>query len=948
MAGFTLTEVIVAVAIFTVVILASLMLYDRGNREFKAGVEASNLQQNTRVAFDKLAGDLRMTGYDFDRDGIPVGSVGGSNAYQQPDEQFEYIGPAALTVRANFDYETENAPCSVSVTDNCDNGREKTIESVQFPLVTTANDEIVTYALVPDSQTSIPAGCDTATNCIEFFADTRNPRASFPDAGHGGLDERVVQIRGVDLCNGGCNNPPYTLYRFTLNRAQSDFTTGDNIIRTPLASNIRSLNFTYYQDAQGLDPLKDVDNAVNVSTGATIRGLGQWTIANNLNLIPERTVRAKVNSVRVTLTGMNEAADPSYTDPNETVASAVHFRKYMLETLTAPRNIQKRGMREQDTVPPGSPTITSICTGRCGIVFITFQAPVVSQTRGAPDQYKIIYGIHGSGTWLGETPTFTSTQGWVTGLTPNVNYDFAVVALNSYGSNTSVSMAATPLNATKPSPPTITSVSNNLANKVRLTWTRPRTDASGSFSCATPTGMPSFEMYGYKVERTTDLTGATGWTTLINASALQSTADTVTWDDTTAVNCTQYKYRVSAVEYCNTNAAFNAGNDINLGISTPAVFATAGESQSGLAPVAPSDLVVNQASPCPASICAVGLSWPEVVRDTDGNTITVASYHVYRRRVDVSPATAWADVTAASPTFTISGGTVAYTDSGVSILNGEKYEYRVTATQCGHESDPSPVRLFPCTFPAGVVTTPVVTSVGSFDGSGTSASPWVFSSGTAGLHVAIADPTKVASLVANLYNGNAFIAQLPNPGSPYNFSWAMSAGQTYRIDVVLTETGGCVATYTVYAEEAAQGCCLTPVANDSTVISYSSGSNYVDIYLKNVCSNALTLQRLDLTFNDALTPGGTKFDTIVFPAANGGSNTVTYSVPGGSGTSIQVTPPNGAGAANQTATVAADSTTYKVRVTFSKTLNNPTQPLSSITPIYRRSTDLANVSCQIK
>src|SRR5512142_1308011 len=102
--GYSLAEVLVALAIFAVIFRAALTAYDRSNRVFKQGVESANMQQNTRVAFDKVVGDLRMAGYDFDRDGIPTGSTGGVHAYQHPDEQFEYIGPAAITVRSNFDY----------------------------------------------------------------------------------------------------------------------------------------------------------------------------------------------------------------------------------------------------------------------------------------------------------------------------------------------------------------------------------------------------------------------------------------------------------------------------------------------------------------------------------------------------------------------------------------------------------------------------------------------------------------------------------------------------------------------------------------------------------------------------------------------------------------------------------------------------------------------------
>src|SRR6188768_1783782 len=98
--GFSLAEVFVATAIFAVIFIAALLVYDRSNKIFKSGVEAADMQQNTRVAFDKLMADTRLTGFDFDRDGVPTFS----GQSQQPDEQIEYAGPSALTIRGNFNY----------------------------------------------------------------------------------------------------------------------------------------------------------------------------------------------------------------------------------------------------------------------------------------------------------------------------------------------------------------------------------------------------------------------------------------------------------------------------------------------------------------------------------------------------------------------------------------------------------------------------------------------------------------------------------------------------------------------------------------------------------------------------------------------------------------------------------------------------------------------------
>ena len=73
--GFTIAEVLVATAIFTIMIVAGLLIYDRSNRVFKTNVEAADLQQSSRIAFDKLVSDVRIAGFDFDRDGFPNGTL---------------------------------------------------------------------------------------------------------------------------------------------------------------------------------------------------------------------------------------------------------------------------------------------------------------------------------------------------------------------------------------------------------------------------------------------------------------------------------------------------------------------------------------------------------------------------------------------------------------------------------------------------------------------------------------------------------------------------------------------------------------------------------------------------------------------------------------------------------------------------------------------------------
>ncbi|HXH37289.1 MAG TPA: prepilin-type N-terminal cleavage/methylation domain-containing protein, partial [Thermoanaerobaculia bacterium] len=103
--GFTLAEILVTTAIFAIIMIAALTVYDRSNRVFKAGTESADMQQSTRIGFDKLVSDLRMAGFDYNRGGDPTGN----GQFPQPDEQIEYAGTTAVVFRANFNYNTASA-----------------------------------------------------------------------------------------------------------------------------------------------------------------------------------------------------------------------------------------------------------------------------------------------------------------------------------------------------------------------------------------------------------------------------------------------------------------------------------------------------------------------------------------------------------------------------------------------------------------------------------------------------------------------------------------------------------------------------------------------------------------------------------------------------------------------------------------------------------------------
>lgn len=1061
--GFTLAEVLVASAIFTVIIVAALLMYDRSNQVFKNSSQAIDMQQNSRVAFDKLVSDLRMTGFDYDRDGIPTGSAAnawrqttayvpgdyvvpttanghqylctsggtsggteptwptstngtvtepsggptwqenaGVNQYQQPDEQIEYAGQTAITIRANFDYETESKPCSgMSPAADCDNGRERQIETAtpQFPVITTDNDEIVTYALVSDKGPN--------NDSVTFYADVNavgtSALASRRRAYPGGSPERLVTIDGVDLSN---NNPPYTLYRITLN---DDATPN----RTPVASNIRSLRFKYYEDTTESTPLKDLQSTpADVSNG--IGGGGQYNPNNPGVAVAERLIRAKIKSISVQLIGMDTIADNNYTDvaPSWTGSAdtiSPHTRKIALSTLVVPRNLGKRGLREGSTSAPGAPSITKVCTGYCGLVRLEWAAPA----GGGVSQYAIQYDVSQNGLFTASQQVGPVTSGYVSGLTPDVPYYFKVEALNDYGSASSEILGPyTPKSSTTPGDPntaTLTATGGGgsnpaaLSNEIDLTWTRPTSFASGAdqLTCSpggnsTANPIPSQENITYNIWRSTTSTVDTSQPAYVTYNAVSNTPTTnfvtnvVSWKDTHVLNCKTYWYKVQAVKpTCEGHATYFILPSQPHSAAVPGTAISGAAVSTGSAPAAPADLqVIDATSTCAVGVCTVNLQWTKVVTDTANKALLVDAYEIERTQKlngtittaasspqtitgvsntaygTTSPrlsSTGWAtNTTQAAAQYGTYTDTVPQADSSGTAYS---YEYHVRALQCSSPGAYSVIRTFPCPFTGGTVTVAVGPS---FQGNGSSSSPYEFASaGT----ITVTTTSPVTAAHALVYAGNAStgpwtlmaggdLGVKTGPLTTANWSFNGTVGTYYLVDVSVTDSGGCTKTQSVQAYAAGTTCCLQNVTNDSTVFSFTSGTtNYVDIFLKNVCTNDLSLQPagVSVTFDSTGLSNGTKIGNLIYPTTlTSGSGVANCPAGFGYTKCITFNWPNNNNAGTFTTTalsnaqaVPASSSAYKIRITFSNNL--PRQPITAATITYRRSgIDLSDVSCQIK
>ena len=869
--GFSLTEVLVAVAVFAVIFIAALMVYDRANKIFKTGVDASDVQQTTRVAFERMVADVRMAGFDFDRDGYPTGT----KKYQQPDEQLEFIHPHALTMRTNLNYETAAGN---------DNGRETayepgfatagTTDDDFFPVVTTANNEIVTYALKSDNGAN--------DDSITFYADVAKPRKSYPDVG--GANETLVTIPNVDLCQDnagvltGCMEPPYTLYRITL----KDDGTPDTPV--PIANNIRSVTYSYFADA--------LTTAAVVPNG----GVGQWIVVGGTTpaaSITQRELRGGVRAIRMNLTGMSPSADPSYTEPIETalptaqqVAAARNRRQYSLQSTIVPRNLGKRGVQEIDIRVPGAPLITNVCSEGCGAPRVEWDAPAV----GYVDAYLVLYDTSPTGAFNSPaTDAGRNRFAYVEGLDPSLEYWFKVVAKNDFGSEFSAMYPATgvgtgirPINRTDPMPPVIVSVTGNggagqpaaVANDIIVTWRAPFENVGGPTlplnSCGRPAAGPSpKETLRYKVYRseTAGVTGTEIWSGNVAVEPATGTAvlnagtGIVTFTDNFAKKaCVMYYYQVIGEEKCYDNAAWNTPNDINLSRSAVS-NEMGGQTSAGGDPKVPQNVVATGASTCSTNPCSIFLEWDEVVQDENDKPILVTEYTVQR-------VTHVAGIPGAVQTFPVTdptpgdGAKVTFNDTTAPQPPiGTIYHYTVSATHCSlgtplTSAYSTPDAKFPC-----AILTPTITSANVLDGDGSSGSPWIVNDTDATINVSsntdldwlVSPPTATVIDLPARATSNVIAGTFINAReAQFNYAMPGSDG-LFEIVMQLTDALGCSSTVIRYVQESATSCCLLPFKDalgstilNPTVVTLGPANNQLTLLLDNQCGDDLIISTLHL------------------------------------------------------------------------------------------------------
>jgi prepilin-type N-terminal cleavage/methylation domain-containing protein len=945
--GFTLAEILVTTAIFAIIMIAALAVYDRSNRVFKESTEAADLQQSTRVGFDKLVSDLRMAGFDYNRGGIP----NGTGQYPQPDEQIEYAGPAAVVFRSNFDYNTNASNANGLATGY---SAMNTGGGPIFPYVTTDNNEIVAYVLRSADSTK-------NTDKLAFWADVAIPRRAYPNvAGQtsGGTTESTVTL-GPATCS-GCGidqsnaNPPYTLYRVTVD----DIRNGR--MGTPVAENLRSLHFIYFTDAAGTALVKEpgttnnIPNARNADgstvsatytvggttyyTGA-IGGAGQYdpaSIGTTANFA-DRNQRALVQSVRVDLVGMN--ANPAlgaYTNSTETIAAIKSYRQYSLSSLVVPRNLGKTGFPEPSYNPPGPPTITGLCVGHCGAPVIYWDPPSVG---GPVVKYRISWdtntnGAFNTGVDVNDVTAISAVLPDDGAFDVSKTYYYKMVAANDNGASASSNqLSGIPQNRTRPTAPTALSVTSNQPNQIPISWTAPTTNDPGksTLSCSGTGGstngtqIPVQEFVQYRIYRglTDDFDPATGVIVLNTTSASQPPLATpgspVSWTDSATTsafppgNCTNYYYRIQAIDRCSRQNNWNASNSPADSMSdiyppyTPNVHnAILGASTESAAPAPPNAVkVLTSGSPpqssCPDQInganpnCRVTLQWNAVTTDTaspSANAIGVDTYRVTRRRKHQNnlPANGYVDDTTfnsgqaykdISGFSQVVGGVLTWADTNGEVADSNppwigslwSYEYVIQAKGCTLSGYSAP----PVDFPVSCTINPNIVSAGASNplaNGDTPATAWIMNAGDT-ITVTPVPPTVLTKVqfVVTTWPGGAAVDNLIVNSSPFVYAWSDRVDlQIYQITITVTDSAGCQEVHIKYVQDQSAAPCsfanVTPPAPSAATsgstttesITFAVLNNGTDPMNFNVLSPAFRSDVI-VTWTDPRTPPSGTYNT---------------------------------------------------------------------------------------
>ena len=656
-AGFSLVEMLLASAIFAIVAAVAFIFYTAAQESFKAGGNFADQQQATRVGFDRMISDIRLAGFNTNPDGDS----------SRVDEQVEGAWDTAVTIRGDFDFEDPAASATP----------ESALPGSVYNLVSTGNDEIVTYVLAKPG----PFGPASLT----ILVDPDKPRSK---------TLKPIIIPNVALVQ---NDPPYTLYRVTLKdiagaypsapQAASDF------IYEPVAENIRTMALRYFPDS-GVQ-------------------LGPDTPANPADdiggLEAASVTRSKIRRISVSLVGMTPDEDLDYVDAGDASATT-HYRKFDLQSDVNAENLGKSAVKDIDVTPPPAPTAVAVVPGHCKGMLVTWDTPSASSGVTA---YGIKYWPNGSpSSFSTATVTYPHNEygvidydghGFVAGLTLGSSYCFQVQARDLMGNQSGWSPSGSPpcgtvAEASTPGQPQNFAATGNGSlspqdSQITLTWDEVKANSdSVSGDPDTALGRTILrDPTGYKLYRDTTSGFAPNDATNLIAAPPALDNGVLTYTDTAVANCQDYHYKLVAVDTCDVTSAAGAQ--------------AVGRAWTNVAPAQPTGLTGSRTSPT-----SVSLSWNPVTTKVDGTSVFVNLYKVYRYKTSASaslesmPTVAFESrgVTSAT-TFNDSLDTLDQQD----VEKGQSLYYAVTAADlCGNEGPRAGPVEVSCSFNGSLVVSP--------------------------------------------------------------------------------------------------------------------------------------------------------------------------------------------------------------------------------------------------
>lgn len=565
--GFTLVEIMVAIFIFVLIIIAAYQVYERSQKTYILGEQLSDLQQNVRFAYEQISYDLRIAGFNVYPD----------DESTRPDEQIEGAWSGAIAIRADFNQSPASSDYTCTDSNNdrlCDEG------TGQFSSVSTDNSEIRIYALAKKPNDS--------GETIKFLADLSKPR----DAKVGELDKlEKISITGVAINQ---TDPPYTLYRITIdpneNIPDGGVVPQRALVWTPLASNIYSLKFTYYNE-QGIGADKIIpsdENDISSKENDYLKKHGYPFGSAPTNFI---------KNVQFTLRGVTQNPDPRWVDSKDPYPATKNKRKIDLSSTIVLKNLGVSPHELADTVPPDGPTDLDYTTGYCNGVLLTWLPSMALDVTSYYIQVaeETLYSTWGY-SWKYNCDDFPSTCTILSTPEAHTNgrVGYYITADLEYGkhyyarvfsqdkagnfsldSTNTVDFYVTP-NPIKPKAPQLSIVTQEIVdnfNRLKVHWFPPvGYDESQSSTCKEPPATEDAyfstkvrDLYGYRLyhkrfptqtasDFAVDEEGNKVATEKDETGAPKIDATLTSYPDVKACPCEYYAYKMKSVTSCSTIA----------------------------------------------------------------------------------------------------------------------------------------------------------------------------------------------------------------------------------------------------------------------------------------------------------------------------------------------------------------------------------------------------------